>query len=88
MISAAGHYAIAMRDTEACYVKHASTFLGATRPFADWIDGPPAGAVSSSGRSLSARDVLERYADRSEPMPWDAADVEPPPQTDNLLEAP
>lgn len=65
MERAARHYAQRCRQagTEPAYIKHAATFLGPSRSFSEWVEGPPEpvpAGPSRSGRGLSARELMER----------------------------
>jgi len=62
LLTAAENYAKAMIGQEPRYIKHAATFFGPDEPFADFVEGIPAGARLSSpnhpSRNMSTVDAI------------------------------
>jgi len=61
LMAAAKHYAEAMSGTEPRFIKHAATFFGPDRPFADFVAGIPEGARSSGShpsRNMATVDAV------------------------------
>ena len=59
MIGAATTYAQSKAGEELRFVKHPATFLGPSKPFREWAQGPPEGERSSG--EPQAFEVLRRY---------------------------
>jgi len=48
LLAATRHYAFSVKDTEAQFIKHGSTFFGSDKPFSDFIAGVPGTAQEAN----------------------------------------